>query len=39
MLRIGLGLDTYITENWIVNLELAPSIRFSDYLPSEFLRK
>ena len=37
VLRLGVGLDTYITENWLVNLEIAPSIRFADYnnIPSE----
>lgn len=36
MLRTAIGIDTYITENWLVNLELAPSIRFADYVrPSE----
>jgi opacity protein-like surface antigen len=37
VLRIGLGLDSYLSEHWIVNLELAPSVRFADYgnIPSE----
>jgi opacity protein-like surface antigen len=37
MARIGVGVDTYVTENWLVNVELAPSVRFSDYsnIPSE----
>lgn len=37
MLRTAIGLDGYITENWLLNLELAPSIRFADYsnIPSE----
>jgi hypothetical protein len=37
MLRTAFGIDAYITENWLVNLELAPSIRFADYgdIPSE----
>ena len=36
MLRAAFGIDAYITENWLVNLELAPSIRFADYVrPSE----
>ena len=30
-LRVGVGLDAYITENWLINVELAPSIRFADY--------
>lgn len=30
-LRFGVGLDFYITENWVVDLELAPSVRFKDY--------
>jgi opacity protein-like surface antigen len=36
-LRFGLGVDGYITENWLLNLEVAPSIRFADYtnIPSE----
>jgi opacity protein-like surface antigen len=35
--RPALGLDSYVTENWLINLELAPSIRFADYgdIPSE----
>ena len=37
VLRLGFGLDTYITENWIVNFEIAPSVRFRNYtnIPSE----
>jgi opacity protein-like surface antigen len=37
MLRFGLGLDAYITEHWLINLDVAPSIRFADYgdIPSE----
>jgi len=37
VLRTAFGIDGYITENWLVNLELAPSIRFADYsrIPSE----
>lgn len=37
VLRTALGLDGYITENWLLNLELAPSIRFADYsnVPSQ----
>jgi hypothetical protein len=37
VLRIGLGLDSYLSEHWVVNLELAPSIRFADYgdIPSQ----
>jgi opacity protein-like surface antigen len=37
VLRTAIGLDGYITENWLLNLELAPSIRFADYsnIPSE----
>ena len=31
LLRVGIGLDAYVTEHWLVNLELAPSIRFADY--------
>jgi opacity protein-like surface antigen len=31
MMRFGLGLDTYVSENWLVNLELAPGIRFKDW--------
>jgi hypothetical protein len=36
-LRFAIGIDAYITENWLVNLELAPSVRFADYgdIPSE----
>ena len=30
-LRFAFGIDAYITENWLVNLELAPSMRFADY--------
>lgn len=37
MIRTAIGLDGYITENWLINLEVAPSIRFADYgnIPSE----
>ena len=37
MLRTAIGIDGYITEHWLINLEVAPSIRFSDYsdIPSE----
>ena len=37
VLRTAIGLDGYITENWLLNLEVAPSIRFADYsnIPSE----
>ncbi len=37
MLRTAFGIDAYITENWLVNLELAPSMRFADYgnIPSK----
>ena len=31
VLRFGLGVDGYITENWLVNVELAPGIRFKDW--------
>jgi hypothetical protein len=36
-LRTAIGVDGYITEHWLVNFELAPSIRFTDYsrIPSE----
>jgi hypothetical protein len=36
-LRTAIGVDGYITENWLLNLELAPSVRFADYgdIPSE----
>jgi len=36
-MRFPLGLDGYITENWVLNLELAPTIRFTDWgeIPSE----
>jgi len=36
-LRTAFGIDAYITENWLVNLELAPSMRFADYgnIPSK----
>lgn len=36
-LRFGFGIDGYITENWLLNLEVAPSIRFTDYgdIPSK----
>jgi opacity protein-like surface antigen len=30
-LRPSLGLDSYITRNWLVNLEVAPTIRFRDW--------
>ena len=32
VLRLALGVDGYITENWLVNLELAPSMRFTEYV-------
>ena len=32
LLRAGFGIDAYITENWLVNLELAPSMRFNEYV-------
>jgi hypothetical protein len=37
VLRTALGVDGYINENWLINLEAAPSIRFADYtkIPSE----
>lgn len=37
MIRTAIGLDGYITESWLINLEVAPSIRFADYgnIPSE----
>jgi hypothetical protein len=37
MLRMALGVDRYITENRLVNLEIAPAIRFADYthVPTE----
>jgi hypothetical protein len=31
VLRFGLGIDGYITENWLVNVEIAPGIRFKDW--------
>ena len=31
MVRFGFGLDAYLTENWLLNIELAPSIRFTDW--------
>ena len=31
VLRPALGLDSYVTKNWLLNLELAPSVRFRDY--------
>ena len=36
--RPAVGLDTYITENWVFVVELAPSIRVTrwDNIPSEF---
>jgi opacity protein-like surface antigen len=30
--RTGVGLDIYATRNWLINFELAPSIRFTDYI-------
>jgi hypothetical protein len=35
--RPSLGLDSYVTESWVINFEIAPSIRFADYgnIPSE----
>ncbi|MBW2275536.1 MAG: porin family protein [Deltaproteobacteria bacterium] len=36
-LRTALGLDFYITEHWVIDGEIAPSIRFTDYsnIPSK----
>ena len=36
-LRTAIGVDAYISENWLLNVELAPSIRFADYgnIPSK----
>jgi hypothetical protein len=31
MLRLALGIDGYITENWLVNVEVAPSVSFNDW--------
>jgi opacity protein-like surface antigen len=30
-IRTGLGLDAYVTRNWLLNVELAPTIRVTDY--------
>jgi opacity protein-like surface antigen len=30
--RAGVGLDVYATKSWLINFELAPSIRFRDYV-------
>lgn len=37
VLRPGVGLDSYVTKNWVVNLELGIPVRFADYsnIPSE----
>jgi len=37
VVRTALGLDCYITENWLINFEVAPSVRFADYtdVPSQ----
>ena len=37
VLRVPIGVDAYVTENWLLNLELAPSVRFADYrnVPSQ----
>jgi opacity protein-like surface antigen len=37
VMRFGLGIDAYINENWLVNLEIAPAVRLADYgtIPSE----
>lgn len=37
VLRVGVGIDAYITDHWLVNVDLAPSIRFTDYgnIPSQ----
>jgi hypothetical protein len=37
MIRVGLGLDVYLTRHWLVNVEFAPSVRFASYtrIPSE----
>jgi opacity protein-like surface antigen len=31
-IRTGVGLDIYATKSWLVNFELAPSVRFKDYV-------
>jgi hypothetical protein len=37
VLRTAIGIDMYITEHWLIDLELAPSVRFADYtdVPSQ----
>ncbi len=36
MLRVGFGLDAYIDEHWLLNFEIAPSVRFTDWIePTE----
>ena len=37
VIRFGFGVDGYVTENWVLNLEIAPGIRFADYgnIPSQ----
>ena len=30
-LLLRVGLDAYVTKNWLVNVELAPSVRFAEY--------
>ncbi|MBW2697406.1 MAG: outer membrane beta-barrel protein [Deltaproteobacteria bacterium] len=32
VVRTGFGLDAYVTKHWIVNVELTPSIRFTDWI-------
>jgi opacity protein-like surface antigen len=36
-LRFALGIDGYITEHWLINAEVAPSVSFADWsdIPSE----
>jgi hypothetical protein len=37
VIRLALGLDLYLTEHWLLNSELAPSVRLTDWgdIPSE----
>jgi hypothetical protein len=32
VVRVAIGLDVYVTKHWVIDLELAPSIRFTDFV-------
>ena len=37
MLRLSLGMDAYVTNHWVVDVEIAPSLRFASFadIPSQ----